>query len=144
MLAVDELAWVMCLTAPVVGAVYFVVSRVVGDRFPFSRYAMYASTAMRLEGGVPLFRADGRDARIDDFVDFVGIDPAAIYPAGIPCSLEWRVREWQRWLSAHRSDVAGVEGPIRIQIGFRMLRVDEAGKLHQSIRFTQAGSAWPR
>lgn len=115
----------MCLTAPVFGALYFVVSRVVGDRFPFSRYAMYASTAMRSEGGVPSFRADGRDARIDDYVDFVGIDPDAIYPAGIPCSLEWRVREWQRWLRSHQSDVPGAAGPIAIEIGFRMLRVDE-------------------
>lgn len=139
---VETIPW-MWLTAPLAGLIYYVLSRAIGDVFPFSRYAMYASTAMRSEGAVPFFRADGCEARIDDFTDFVGIDPGGVYPEGFPCSLEWRVREWQRWLEGHTSEVPDVDGPIRIEIGFRMLAVDEEGVLTEQIQITQEGTAWP-
>ena len=111
---------------------YIVISLVVGDRYPFSRYSMYAQLTTRKEGAV-LYVKVGEDFVPSYFVEEVsGLDLAVIEPRKVPCSQEWLVYEAQRWLRNHTVETPS-EGALPIEVGWRMLRVDEAGELHQRL-----------
>lgn len=107
---------------------YVAVSLVVGDRFPFSRYSMYAKLRGREEGAVLVIRADGVELPFYELARWHGVDPAALDPAGVPCSLQWVAYEARRWVEQHT--VASAEGlPLEVEVGWRILRVDPQGRL---------------
>jgi hypothetical protein len=118
--------------------VYIAISLVVGDRFPFSRYAMYADLTSRREGAVLYIRADDRFVAPDDLDAVHGIDVAALNPRGVPCSQEWLVHEAQRWLSTHLVESAPERG-VPVEIGWRMLRVED-GTVHERLDPVTRGS----
>lgn len=123
---------------------YIVISLIVGDFFPFSKHSMYASTAMRDKGAVPLLLADNKPAEVDQFVRFQGIDPATLYPPGLPCSLEWQVHEAGRWFSNNLDAPGSPPGPVKVSWGFVILRVQPDGSIQERWRPVQEGTAWPR
>jgi hypothetical protein len=139
----DLYSWVLLLCAPASGLVYFLVSSWIGDVFPFSKYAMYADSATRTHGAVPVFFADGKEARIDDYHRFVGIDTSRMYPRELQCSLEWRVNEMRRWFDNHAAE-GGDAGTSDVEFGFRILKVDDRGQLDESLKITATGTAWPK
>lgn len=122
---------------------YIIISLIVGDFFPFSKHSMYASTAMRDKGAVPLLLADKQPAEVDHFVRFQGIDPKEMYPPRLPCSLEWQVREATRWVE-NNLDAGGEPGPVQVSWGFVILRVQPDGSIQERWRPVQQGTAWPR
>ena len=117
---------------------YGVLGILLGDVFPFSRYGLYASAPAREKGAVPVFLAEGREARIADFESFDGIETGAMYPEGYPCSLEWMVREAQAWVDDHRG--AG-PGPVPVAWGFRVLQVGEDGTVTENLEVLCEGTA---
>ncbi|MEZ4442086.1 MAG: hypothetical protein R3B72_23535 [Polyangiaceae bacterium] len=134
------LAW----WGPLAAVLYGVICLAVENVFPFSRYALYARSGVRTKGAVPTFWAEGEPALIADYEEFHGIDPETIYPQhdDLQCSLEWPVREAQDWLRRHRlpeppEDAARVE----VRYGFRVLEVNDAGDLTESIIITATGTA---
>jgi hypothetical protein len=124
--------------ALIAAVVYGVVSLIVGDRFPFSRYSMYARLTTRAEGAVLYVRAGERFVAPDDLEVVHGLDIAAIDPKGRPCSQEWLVYEAQRWLKNH-AVVAPPEDGIAVEVGYRMLRIDKDG-LHERLEPVTRGT----
>jgi hypothetical protein len=116
---------------------YSAVSLWVGDRFPFSRYSMYARLRGRTEGAVLVVRADGVEVAFDRVVAWRGIAPAAMDPHGVPCSLHWVVLEAQRWVGQH---TVGEEEelPSVIEVGWRILSL-EPGKLNERFEWRATG-----
>ena len=126
------------LIAIVAALVYGAISWRLGDVFPFSRYAMYADLGGRDEGAVLYVRVDGRDVGFDEVVAWHGVDPEAIEPFTVPCSLHWVVFEAQRWISEHSAPTA--EGsPDAVEIGFRLLRVLPDGSLSETLQRRASG-----
>ena len=117
---------------------YFAISWVVGDRFPFSRYAMYADLGGRREGAVLVVRAGGREVAFQDVVAWHGIDPESIDPFKVPCSLHWVVFEAQAWIRDHT--VASAEGlAVPIEVGYRIVRVPDVGEVTERFEWRGAG-----
>jgi hypothetical protein len=113
-----------------------------GDRFPFSRYDMYAASARRDRGAVPLFLADGVPTEIHDWDRFAGLD-GTLVPDDLPTSLRHAIDEAERWIAQHRAPEGAPPGPVRIQVAVRLLSVDD-GVLRESTRIVAEGTAWPR
>lgn len=133
------------LIALAAGAAYFLLSLLVGDRFPFSKHSMYASTAVRKESGaVPLLLADGKPAAVDHFDRFRGLDPDALYPDGLPCSLEWQIHEAGRWIREKRAEDTDAPGPVKVEWGFVLVKARKDGRLSERWYPIQQGTAWPR
>ena len=126
--------WLALVTALVYGA----VSLWVGDRFPFSRYSMYARLRGRTEGAVLVVRADGVEVDFDRVVAWRGIDPATMDPHGVPCSLHWVALEAQRWVGQHTVGEEGGELPVEIEVGWRILSV-EPGQLLERFEWRATG-----
>jgi len=132
------------LVALAAALVYMVISLIIGDIFPFSKHSMYASTAMRDKGAVPLMLADNQPAEVDDYVRFTGIDPDRLYPPRLPCSLEWQIHEAGRWFRGNQAEEGSPPGPVKISWGFVILRVQPDGSIQETWRPVQEGTAWPR
>jgi hypothetical protein len=130
--------WIYAAAA---AAAYFVVSLIIGDRFPFSRYAMYARERGRKTGAVPVFLADGKPVWVDSLVRF-RFDADKIHTRTVPCSLEWQVHEMRRWVASHQAPEDAGDGPVRLQFGFRMLSIDDGGRITEKVRIVAEGSAW--
>ncbi|MES2642969.1 MAG: hypothetical protein V4850_26025 [Myxococcota bacterium] len=112
--------------------VYGVISWCVGDRFPFSRYAMYADLEGRREGAVLVVHADGREVEFQDVAAWHGIAPEVIEPFTVPCSLHWVVFEAQKWIRDRTA--ASPEGlGVRIDVGYRIFRVTPEGDVVERI-----------
>jgi hypothetical protein len=107
-------------TALACGGVYALTSWLVGDIFPFSRYAMYAGLRGRTEGAVLYVRVGEAFVDVQELLDFDGVDPAKIQVQGWPCSQEWQVVEARRWVEAHPGS-----GREAVEVGFRVIRVRE-------------------
>ncbi len=120
------------LIALIAAIAYVLISLAVGDRFPFSRYSMYADLTTREEGAVLYIRAAERFIAPDDLDAVHGIEVSALSPKGIPCSQEWLVHEAQRWLGNHRVDHPPEDG-VPVEVGWRMLRVQE-GAVHERLQ----------
>jgi hypothetical protein len=125
--------------ASVAAVVYAAVSLRVGDRFPFSRYSMYAKLRDRREGAVLYVTADGRDTGIHTLDAFHGIDPDHVTFDGYPCSQQWVVVEAQSWVRRHVSATAPADA-VPVEIGFRILRV-EGTVLHERRAVLARGTA---
>jgi len=124
---------------------YFVISLVVGDRFPFSKHSMYASTAVRNESGaVPLLLAAGKPAAVDRYERFQGLDPDNLYPDGLPCSLEWQIHEAGRWIRDKTAPAGDAPGPVKVEWGFVIVKARKDGRLTERWFAIQEGTAWPR
>jgi len=124
---------------------YFVISLVVGDRFPFSKHSMYASTAVRNESGaVPLLLAGGKPAAVDRYERFQGLDPDKLYPDGLPCSLEWQIHEAGRWIRDKAAPDGDAPGPVKVEWGFVIVKARKDGRLTERWFALQEGTAWPR
>ncbi len=104
-------------------AVYFAVSWRVGDRFPFSRYVMYAKLRGRTEGAVLSVRVAGQEVAPTSLEAFVGIDPAQIRPDGFPCSQEWVVHETRRWVEDHPGEADSADA-VAVEFGFRIVTME--------------------
>ncbi|MDP2307392.1 MAG: hypothetical protein Q8P18_15305 [Pseudomonadota bacterium] len=112
--------------------VYGLVSWRVGERFPFSRYAMYADLEDRREGAVLVVHADGREVEFQDVTAWYGITPEAIEPFSVPCSLHWVVFEAQRWIRDRTA--ASPDGlTVRVEVGYRIFRVTPEGDVVERI-----------
>src|SRR5690606_13597503 len=74
-------------------ACYVAMAWLVGERFPFSRFSMYASLGTYRQSHVPVFLADGHPAEARSFHRFAGIDPEVIAPGTRICSLNHRIDE---------------------------------------------------
>ncbi len=120
--------------------VYVVVSLLVGDRFPFSRYIMYAALKDRDEGAVLYLRVGDRFLEPQDLRSVFGLDVDALDPKRVPCSQQWIVYEVQRLLRARAAD-RPPEGSLPLEVGYRMLRVDKSGQVHEKLRPITRGSA---
>lgn len=133
--------------APLTGLAYFLGCLYFKETFPFSLYGMYAGTATRKEGAVPVFLADGEIDRVERYSDFAGIDPhkpEGIHPLGLPdCSLEWQVHEMRRWIREHMAPAGAARGPVRVQVAYRILSVDGSGRLSETLRVVAEGTASP-
>ncbi len=136
----DSLLW-----ASAAMCTYVLVSLAVGDRFPFSRYSMYASLKGRVQGAVLYVEADGVAVDIARLWRFSGVDPTRIDPRGHPCSQEWAVYEVRRWVAEHLE--AGLPlpeeaGRVPVEIGFRLVSV-EGFKLHEDrVLLTRGSASW--
>ena len=64
--------------AAVAFGLYVAGAWLLGERFPFSRFSMYASLGRYQESHVPVFLADGRPAEVRSYARFSAIDPAAV------------------------------------------------------------------
>lgn len=118
--------------------IYGGISWKVGDRFPFSRYAMYADLEGRREGAVLVVHADGREVEFQDVAVWHGITPEVIEPFSVPCSLHWVVFEAQKWIRDHTA--ASPEGlTVRIEVGYRIFRVLPDGDVTERIEPRAAG-----
>mgnify|MGYP001480237886 CR=1 FL=1 len=127
------------IVALVACVAYVLVSLVVGDRYPFSRYSMYARLTTRSEGAVLYVRAGDRFVRPEALAVVHGLDIAIVQPRGKPCSQEWLVYEAQRWLEQH-SGKSPPENGVPVEVGWRMLRVDAAGMLHERLEPITSGT----
>lgn len=130
------LAMISLTVALTAFAVYVLVSLGLGDVYPFSRYSMYARLTTRKEGAVLYVRAGDRFVAPDDLDEVCGLDVDALDPIrhGIPTSHEWVSHEAMRWLR-QRSRHHVMDGVV-VEVGYRMLRIDETGRLHERL--------WPR
>jgi hypothetical protein len=127
--------------------VYAAGSWILGEVYPFSRFDMYASSAGRSEGAVPVFLVEGREVDVTDYDLFSGIDPDALLPPDVPCSMEYVVRDAARWIASHRKSETQPEGPVTITIAYRILSIDEtdgASTLRERTRVVAEGRAWRR
>lgn len=117
--------------------VYGLISWRVGDLFPFSRYAMYADLRGRSEGAVLVVRLDGKEVDFHEVVAWHGVDPAAIEPFSVPCSLHWVVFEAQRWIGDHTA-AAPLELPL--EVGYRILRCATSGEVTERFELRGTGT----
>ena len=107
----------------------------VGERFPISRYSMYASNAPHERGAVPVVLANGEPADVEDFVDFSGLDLVRWSPPE-PCSLEYILADARRWIEAH----PGSGGDVEIGLAFVVVTLAD-GALHEETVVLQRGRA---
>jgi len=112
--------------------VYMAISLLVGDRFPFSKYSMYADLRTRDEGAVLYVRWGERFVDPDQLEAVHGLDVAALDPKQRPCSQQWLVYEAQRWLADHTLASAPDDGEP-VEVGFRLLRIEPDGSLHERL-----------
>lgn len=117
-------------------------SLLLGERFPFSMYDMYARAGGGQEGAIFTVLADGIPADIESFERFHAIDPAALYPAGIPCSTEYCIAHARRWIQGRLGRPDDGRGPIHLQIGYRIITVS-GGRVIERFRVVAEGTAWP-
>lgn len=127
------------LIALIAAVVYIVVSLLVGDRFPFSRYCMYADLGTRTEGAVLYLKAAGRFVAPDELGAVHGLDVEALDPRSRPCSQQWLVYEAQRWLRDHSVE-GELEGGVDVEAGYRMLSVDSDGLVEERLEPVTRGT----
>jgi hypothetical protein len=120
-------------------AVYCLVSLQVGDRFPFSRYVMYAQLKGRTEGAVLGLRVAGKEVPATSLEGFVGLDPSRIDARGYPCSQEWAVHETRRWVEEHQGALPSADS-VPVEVGFRIVSVEQFRLLERWVPLT-AGTA---
>lgn len=125
-------------------ACYVAMAWLVGERFPFSRFSMYASLGTYRQSHVPVFLADGHPAEARSFHRFAGIDPEVIAPGTRICSLNHRIDEDARWIAAHRAGVGEAPGPVMVAYGFVPIRLEEDRIERGRVEIVARGTAWPR
>lgn len=126
-------------------ALFFVVSAILGEVFPFSRFEMYCESGYR-RGGVLVFRADGREVSIDDYDAFAGFDVGALrYPPGEHFESEYKLDEVRHALESHRAQGEVPASAVRFEIGVRIVEAASDGpRVVEAFAPMAEGRAWRR
>jgi hypothetical protein len=77
-------------------------------------------------------RAGDRFVYLDDLDVVSGLAVEKLDPRGVPTSQEWVSHEAMRWLRLRTVD--RIEDGVPVEVGYRILRVDESGQLHEVLR----------
>lgn len=101
--------------ALVVFAGWLIAALVVGERYPLSRFAMYAEMPAG-PTAVPVFQADGVDADPADFLDYTGFDGTLAAPPA-PCALGWKMDALKAAIERRRG---GEVGAVEVALGYRV------------------------
>ena len=153
------------LTALGTAIVYLVGCWLLGYRYPFDKYSLYAASGLRHGAAVPFARADGERCRLDDFHrfsglvaqdlepnfrhvkqsdlsdEFLGADPDSVDPEKYKCDLRWMIEEAMQWVGEHPAEPGQVSGPVTIEYGYALLRIVR-GRVIQSDVIVARGHAW--
>ena len=108
-------------------ATYYLISLLVGEVYPFSRYEMY-SGAGSFRGAVIVCRSGGSEVSLGNYDRFAGFDPGALaYPPGEHFGSEYKLDEVRHTLETHR--VRGAEPPnsVHLEIGIRIVEATDEG-----------------
>ena len=132
----------MYSAALIMFGVYILGCYVIGYRFPFDKFELYAGIANRDHAAVPIFFADDEEANIWDYHQFSSIDPDAFLNDTIPTSVTWMVEEAAQWVRNHIESDNVDQGPHRVKWGFRMLRIDDKGEIIEEQLILSEGYAW--
>lgn len=124
--------------------VYLVGCYVVGYRFPFDKFELYAGIGNRDHAAVPLFLVEDQEANIWDYHQFTALDSDAFLNDTIPTSVTWMAEEAARWVRNHPKPEGVAEGPHRVQWGYRLLRIDSQGEIIEERLVLTEGHAWKR
>lgn len=102
---------------------WFAVAGLIGERWPSSRFPMYAEMAP--DGAIPVLLVDGEPVPPEALVDFHGCPPDRVrIPKGTPTRMGWRQDEIQRWVASHTADAPG---DVTVRFGHVTLVADPAG-----------------
>jgi len=123
--------------------VYVILSWILGERLPFSRYAMYSGAAQRTEGAVPIFLVDGKPANVLDYDHFTGLDVRQINSDGWPCFTLREVHETHRWIADNTVEDALDQGKPAAW-GYALYSVDEDGQISHRQQLLTEGTACSR
>ena len=119
-------------------AVFVLGSLIVGEVFPFSRFDMYATKIDHHAGAVPAFWSGDRLVNPEHYRDFVGIQPDALDHPPAPCSMEYAVRDGQRWIRSHAAPAGSPEGPSDFRAGFIVVEQAADGSIsHRDVVVTR-------
>ena len=107
---------------------------------PFVRFPAFAFPDTGGVMALPLFLADGEQAEVSDFVDFVGVGAGAVDLAhsGLPSVVQHRFYEAQAWIGEHPGSTAG---NVEIAVGLRVLSVEPDGSVSREDRVDGRGTA---
>ena len=125
-------------------AVYVVLSLILGDRLPFSRYEMYSGAALRTEGAVPVFLVDGQPAKVLEYDRFHDLDVGSINSNNWPCFVLREVHETHRWVHDNTAGTDTPKGAHTVAWGYALYSVDEAGVISHRQELLTKGTAWSR
>jgi len=109
-------------TAAIAFLAYFTTSWIIGEQWPFSRYAMYAT--VERDSFAPVTRVDGKRVRLESLHRFTGCDNYIDVPPGIPSRTGWRSQEMHTWIANRRSDTPG---PVAFEIVMSPVVIGEDG-----------------
>lgn len=122
--------------------VYLLLVAATGN-LPLLRFPIFQFARPQGPTAAPWFAADGQPADIEDFERFVGVGPGDVDSErqGFQSSVQHKFDEQARWLGDH----AGTEaGPVRVQVGLRILDLGPDGRVRERVRVDGEGTAWPR
>jgi hypothetical protein len=130
--------------------IYFSLSTLIGEIYPFSRYEMYAYTGY-LRGAVLVVESDGVAADIRDFEAFVDVDPSELrYPQGENYGQVYLLDVLRHYVATHQATTheaareatrRGARVPVRI--GYRVVHATADGpQVEDEVRVLAEGSAW--
>lgn len=115
---------------------------VFGERFPFSRFELYSSSAKRDRSAVIVFLVDGQPGNVWEYHRFSGLSPDKFLPHDVPTGLQWLSHEMARWVKEHSED--GADGPAQVSVGYRIFSVSDTASIKEELQVLQHGKAWPR
>ena len=128
------------ITALVVAVMYGLGCVLFGERFPFSRFQLYSSTANRTMSAVAVFLVDNEPAPIWEYHRFSGFVSGEFLDPEYPTAVQWVSLEAARWVDEHTDD--GPPGPVSAGFGYRVFSFDDNGVLQERIDVLQEGHAW--
>lgn len=117
-----------------------------GEYLPFARFPFFTFPKTREPNAVPVILADGQLARVEDFTDYSGIDPDKIdvVHIGLASTVQHMFHEQESWIRDHRAPAGSAPGPIRIELGVRIVSVDQEKGLQMATRIDAQGTAQRR
>lgn len=129
--------------APLAGAIYVALALTAGGALPFVHFPFFQFSHSEGAVAVPVLLADGELALPEDFTDFAGIDPEKIDVThiGLGSSVEHKFFEQRDWIRDHRAAPSAPPGPVAIEVGIRVLSLDDQGRLKTGTRIDVAGTA---
>jgi hypothetical protein len=129
--------------APLAGGIYVTLALFTGEALPFVHFPFFQFSRSEGAVAVPVLLADGELASPEDFTDFSGIDPEKIDVThiGLGSSVEHKFFEQRDWIRDHRAAPGAPPGPVAIEVGIRVLSIDEHGRLKTGTRVDVTGTA---
>ena len=132
----DWIATLSCL-------LYILGCWLLGGRYPFYKFELYAAAGGRKEGALPVFFADRQECDIGQYDGFSALKLEAFDFTGVPTSVQWMVEEAARWVAENPANSRG-QGPVEIAFGFRYMSVGDKGRIQERIEWRTRGYAWTR